>query len=99
MANNVVPSPPSKQPITKKGDQCDTTWWKWFTRLQIELSKFMPALGTSNQILGMNAAGTATEFKTLTEGVGIDIAHTPGAITFTVEQMQLAHVLAFSARH
>lgn len=99
MSNNIVPAPPATQPITMKGDRCETSWIKWFWRLQIELSKFIPALGSANQILGMNAAGTATEFKTLTEGVGIDIAHTPGAITFTVEQMQLAHVLAFSARH
>lgn len=99
MANPIGPPPPPTQDYVTKDLKPATYFFKWLTRLQIELAKFMPALGTSNQILGMNAAGTATEYKTLTEGVGIDIAHTPGIITFTVEQMQLAHALAFSARH
>lgn len=99
MANNIVPTPQPSQPITEKGDNCSHVWWKWFTRLQIELVKYLPALGTANQLLGMNAAATATEFKTLTEGNGITIAHGVGSITITVKQMQLGDVLAFAARH
>ena len=93
MANNIVPAPPGMQAITKKGDACDTTWLKWFRRLQLELSKFIPVLGSPNQILGMNAAGTATEFKTLTDGNGIDITFpAPGNITITVRQSELSDI-------
>ncbi len=94
MANSIVPNPVAGQPITKKGDLCDITWWKWFSRLSLELGKFIPALGSANQILGMNAAGTATEFKTLNDGNGIDITFpSAGNITVTVNQMELANVL------
>jgi lactate dehydrogenase-like 2-hydroxyacid dehydrogenase len=47
----------------------------------------------------VNAAGTANEYKTLTDGNGIDITNAPGVITVTVNQMELANVLAFAARH
>ncbi len=39
------------------------------------------ALGASNQLLGMNAAGTANEYKTLIEGSNILISHGIGNIT------------------
>lgn len=99
MANNIVPCPQPSQTFTEKGDYCDSVWWRWFSRLQLELTKYLPALGTANQILGMNAAGTANEYKTLTDGNGITITHAAGSVTITVKQMQLGDVLAFSARH
>ncbi|MGQ9621222.1 MAG: hypothetical protein ACUVTX_09610, partial [Bacteroidales bacterium] len=43
--------------------------------------------GTSNQILGMNAAGTANEFKTLSGTLNqISVAHAPGFIILSLPQ-------------
>ena len=39
-----------------------------------------PVLGTANQILGMNAAGTALENKSITAGANITINHTANGI-------------------
>jgi hypothetical protein len=39
------------------------------------------SLGSSNQILGMNNAGSALENKTLTAGSGVTITHSAGGIT------------------
>jgi hypothetical protein len=94
-----MPPPPPTQAITKKGDLPDSTFWKWLDRFRLTLSQFLPPLGSANQILGVNAAGTANEYKTLTDGNGIDITNAPGVITVTVNQMELANVLAFAARH
>lgn len=101
MPTNILPPPPSTQNIVSdpKTGKTDSTWWKWLSRLQITLAQSLPLLGSANQILGVNAAGTANEYKTLTDGNGIDITHSPGAITITVNQMELAQVLAFAARH
>lgn len=43
----------------------------------------LSTVGTANQIPGTNAAGTAWEYKTLTEGTGITIGHSAGAVTIT----------------
>ena len=41
------------------------------------------ALGTANQILGVNSGATAHEYKSLTAGPGISVTSSTGAITFT----------------
>jgi hypothetical protein len=38
-------------------------------------------LGGANTVLGVNAAGTATEYKTVTAGTGISVVHGAGSIT------------------
>ncbi len=43
----------------------------------------LTSIGGPNQILGVNAAGTALEYKTLVAGTGITITNTAGQITFT----------------
>lgn len=75
-----LPPPPNGQSIadidTKKDkDQKVTdikprtnwTWQDWFQRLWEKLSTItvLPTLGSSNQLLGVNAAGTDLEYKTL----------------------------------
>lgn len=101
MATNILPAPPSNQPIVSdpKSGKTDTVWWKWFSRLQLTLAQYLPTLGSANQILGVNAAGMANEYKTLIDGNGIDITHAPGAVTITVNQMELGNILAYAARH
>lgn len=37
--------------------------------------------GTANQVLGMNAAASAAEFKTITAGTGITVTHGVGTVT------------------
>lgn len=39
------------------------------------------AFGSANQVLGVNAAGTDAEYKTLTAGKGMNVTHSAGAIT------------------
>lgn len=97
--NNIVPPPPPTQDFVDLGRKPLAVWWKWLVRLQSELVRYLPALGTPNQILGMNDDGTANEYKTLTEGNGITITHATGEITFAVNQMQLGDIMAFAARH
>ena len=47
------------------------------------------ALGSGNQLLGMNAAGTANEYKTLSSNPNITITHTAGNILLnTVQNIQ-----------
>lgn len=41
----------------------------------------LSSAGTANQILGMNAAATAAEFKTVSQGTGISVTHGVGSIT------------------
>ncbi|MDG0818099.1 tail fiber domain-containing protein [Bdellovibrio svalbardensis] len=41
----------------------------------------LSAAGTSNQILGMNNAGTAAEFKTITAGSGVSVTHAANSVT------------------
>ncbi len=41
----------------------------------------LSALGTANQVLGMNSGATALEYKTLTQGSGITITHAAGSVT------------------
>lgn len=41
----------------------------------------LTALGTANQILGVNTAGTGLEYKTLTAGTGISITPAAGSVT------------------
>ncbi len=49
------------------------------------------ALGTANQVLGMNNGATAPEYKTITQGTGITVSHGAGTITIsnTVTALQL----------
>jgi hypothetical protein len=42
----------------------------------------LTALGTSNQVFGVDAAGTAAEYKTLTAGTGMSIVHGANVVTF-----------------
>ena len=42
----------------------------------------LSSLGTANQIFGMNAAGTAAEYKTLTAGTGMSVINTANTVTF-----------------
>lgn len=97
--NDISDMPHATQAFTSAGDKCNVVWFQWFFRMKTALAKFLPPLGSANQILGVNAAGTANEYKTLTDGNGIDISHSAGAITITVNQMELANVLAYAARH
>lgn len=41
----------------------------------------LTSLGSANQVFGMNAAGTASEYKTLVAGTNITITHGVGTIT------------------
>jgi hypothetical protein len=41
----------------------------------------LSSLGSANQIFGMNAAGTAAEYKTLTAGTGISVTNGVGVVT------------------
>jgi|GEM_PF-407413 len=43
----------------------------------------LSSAGTADQILGMNAAGTALEYKTLTAGSGISISHGANSVTLS----------------
>jgi len=42
----------------------------------------LTAVGTANQVLGTNAAATAFEHKTLTQGANITITHAANSVTF-----------------
>lgn len=42
----------------------------------------LTALGTANQVFGVDAAGTAAEYKTLTAGTGMSIVHGANVVTF-----------------
>lgn len=42
----------------------------------------LTALGTANQVFGVNAAGSAAEYKTLTAGTGMSIVHGANVVTF-----------------
>ncbi|MDG0816174.1 tail fiber domain-containing protein [Bdellovibrio svalbardensis] len=41
----------------------------------------LSSLGTANQVLGVNNAGTAAEYKTITAGSGVSISHGANSIT------------------
>lgn len=41
----------------------------------------LAAIGAANQVLGVNAAGTASEYKTITAGTGVSVVHGAGSIT------------------
>lgn len=41
-------------------------------------------IGTSNQVLGVNNAGTAHEYKTITAGSGTSVTHGAGSVTIAV---------------
>ncbi|MBK7890753.1 MAG: hypothetical protein IPJ84_07875 [Bdellovibrionales bacterium] len=41
----------------------------------------LSAGGTANQVLGMNAAGTGAEYKTVTAGAGVTVTHGVGTVT------------------
>ncbi|MBL7689193.1 MAG: tail fiber domain-containing protein, partial [Bdellovibrionaceae bacterium] len=41
----------------------------------------LSAGGAANQVLGMNAAGTAAEYKTVTAGAGVTVTHGVGTVT------------------
>ena len=42
----------------------------------------LSSLGSANQVFGMNAAGTAAEYKTLTAGTGMSIVNGANVVTF-----------------
>jgi hypothetical protein len=42
----------------------------------------LTALGAANTVLGVNNAGSAAEYKTLTAGTGMSIVHGAGVVTF-----------------
>lgn len=44
----------------------------------------LSALGTANQLLGVNAAGTAMENKTIVAGQSMAVTHAPDGITLDV---------------
>ena len=46
----------------------------------------LTALGTANQVLGVNTGGTATEYKTITAGTGIQVTPSAGAITISATE-------------
>lgn len=41
----------------------------------------LSSLGSANQVLGVNNAGTAAEYKSITAGAGITVAHGVGTVT------------------
>ena len=41
----------------------------------------LTAGGAANQVLGMNAAGTTAEYKTVTAGSGVSVTHGVGTVT------------------
>jgi len=47
----------------------------------------LTAIGTANQVLGVNAGATGLEYKTLTAGTGIDITHAAGSTTIAVKSI------------
>lgn len=55
------------QKITEVKPRTNWTWQDWFQRLWEKLSTItvLPTLGSSNQLLGVNSAGTDLEYKTL----------------------------------
>lgn len=52
------------------------------------------ALGTANQILGMNSGATAHEYKTLTQGSRITLTHAAGSVTIAVATQTRSIMLA-----
>lgn len=43
----------------------------------------LSSIGTANQVLGVNAGATGTEYKTIAQGTGITVGHTANTITIT----------------
>lgn len=43
----------------------------------------LSAVGTANQLLGVNAGASGLEYKTITSGAGISVTHAAGTITVT----------------
>ena len=41
----------------------------------------LTSVGSANQVLGVNAAGTGLEYKTVTAGLGIDVTNSAGVLT------------------
>lgn len=64
---NPLPPPPPAQTIAEKNGKINWVWADWFQRLWEKLSALtvLPTLGSTNQLLGVNAAGTDLEYKTL----------------------------------
>jgi hypothetical protein len=46
--------------------------------------------GTPNQVVGLTAAATATEYKTLSSTGGITISHAPAAINFALNTVSVS---------
>lgn len=91
-----LPDPPVLQNIADKDGKTDRSWQSWFFRLRalIQSLPLIPSPSAGNQVLGSDASGTNLEWKTLTDGNGIDITFPiPGNITITVNQMELANLL------
>ena len=66
-----------------------------YAKSEIEaLQAKVPASASANQVLGMNAANTAPEAKTVTAGAGISVTHSAGQITIA-QQALGADTLSF----
>jgi hypothetical protein len=55
----------------------------------------LAGIGAANQVLGVNLAGTALEYKTVIAGVGIDVVPTAG--TWTISAVNLGTVTSVAA--
>ncbi len=81
-----LPPPPNTQDIASKEGKVNWTWADWFHRLWAKLQEItvLPALGSANQLLGVNAAGTDVEYKTLgVQGVAGTLPATNGGTGFS----------------
>jgi len=53
----------------------------------------LTAVGSANQVMGVNAAGTALEYKTIAAGTGITVAHTANTVTITNNSKSIAQLI------
>jgi trimeric autotransporter adhesin len=112
-----LPPPPNKQSIAdvqlkkdKEGKVTDVipstnwTWSDWLQRLfeKLKTLTVLPALGTSNQLLGVNAAGSDLEYKTLgVQGVAGTLPASSGGTglnSFAVGDLLYANTTSTLAR-
>lgn len=54
----------------------------------------LSALGTANQVLGVDAAGTGPEYKTITAGSNVTVTHGIGAVTIAAAADAVSSVFA-----
>lgn len=58
----------------------------------------LSSYGSANQIPGTNAAGTSWEYKTLTNGTNINIAHSPGLVTVGITGVVSSSAIPLKSR-